>query len=183
MDKTKIIRKVLLENAIAGEVTQEIEGSDTQESLMNWVGGPLPSEYGGIQITNINKTITVPKPEDFITTESNKEFCGKLLKEPDNKFKNLEECIRVQHIAIAQQMQVGGVSSFDWNGQKFKACVKQNTPKKMSYFSGYYGTLQGGNCYSPEWYNMLEVGKKKTKGNGVAGVSGMNLTIAGPDYK
>jgi hypothetical protein len=30
---------------------------------------------------------------------------------------------------------------------------------------------------------MLEVGKKKTKGDGVAGVSGMNLTIAGPDYK
>ena len=68
MDKTKIIRKILLENAIAGEVTQEIEGSDTQDSLMNWVGGPLPSEYGGIQITNIVKTITVPKPEDLVVT-------------------------------------------------------------------------------------------------------------------
>jgi hypothetical protein len=174
MDKTKIIRKVLLEHAIAGNVSQEV---------MNYVGGPLPSEYGGISITNIRKTITIPDPADFITTENNVEFCETLLKQPDNKFKDAAECIRVLHIAIAQQMQVGGVTSFDWNGQKFKACLQRNISKKMSYFSGYYGTLQGGNCYSPEWYNMLEVGKKKPKGNGVAGVSGMNLTIAGPDYK
>jgi len=183
MDKTKIIKKVLLEKAIAGNVTQEIEGGGTQESLMNWVGGPLPSEYGGTKITNIVKTITIPKPEDLVATPNLKEFCTKLLAQPDNKFKSLDDCIRVQFIANVQQMQVGGVRSFDWNGQSFTVCLRRNYEKKMSYFSGYYGTLQGGNCYAPEWYNMLEIGKKKNKGNGVAGVSGMNLTIAGPDYK
>ena len=79
-------------------------------------------------------------------------------------------------------MQVGGVKSFDWNGQSFSACLRRDYERKMSYFSGYYGTLQGGNCYAPEWYNMLEVGKKKNKA-GVAGTGAVSLTIAGPDYK
>jgi hypothetical protein len=109
MDKTKIIKKVLLENAIAGKVTQEIEGSNTQESLMNWVGGPLPSEYGGTKITNIVKTITVPKPEDLTATPNVTSFCTKLLAQPDNKFQSLDDCIRVQFIATVQQMQAGGL--------------------------------------------------------------------------
>jgi hypothetical protein len=154
---------------------------------MNYIGGAIPASYGGVKISNVKLTTRIPSPDEMKVSSNILEFCTKLLAQPDNKFKGMEDCTIAQRIAIISDMVVGGVQSFDYvtptKTTHFTACLKRDYDRKRSYFSGYYGEVNADSyCGAPEWYWMTSNKKQNKKGT-VGGSGAISITVAGPNYK
>jgi len=173
MDKTKIIRKVLLEQ---DKPTAEVG------NYPNWAGvADIVPSFGGQPITNIDYNETNKfnaKDGDF--TEACKWFMAK----PGSKYPSLESCVAAQLAALSAQKEIGGVRGFEWNGKKYSACIKRDNGQQIFSFSGYYASFdEKRNCYAPEWYYTTKVNKDKTGDKGGAAGSDKLIQITGPDYK
>jgi hypothetical protein len=178
MDIKKIIRKVLLE-------VDEQKSGET-EYIMNWAGvSNLPKSFGGKPLLNI-KTISVIPDINNYNVRWFETSCKEYLQSPNNKYPSLDACINAQKRALLDQMEVGGVSKFTWDGQEYKACVRRNDKLQYSTFSGYYGTtIEGGNCYAPEFYYTMTQKKyqPEKEGDGAGVTSDKSISLTGPDFK
>jgi|LakMenE01Jun11ns_1017448.scaffolds.fasta_scaffold9484456_1 hypothetical protein len=182
MDIRKIIRKVLLEQ---GQPQTENPKTDESQYYMNWRGVyDIPKTYGGKPVI-VGRTIkTIPNVNDY-NIGWFEDACKKYLELPNNKYPNLESCIIAQKQALLGQMEIGGVTDFEWNGQRYSACVRRNNTKQYSEFSGYYGSHQGSSCYAPEFYWDIKEKKisKDNKKSSPGFTKSTSLTVTGPDFK
>lgn len=181
MDVRKIINKILL----------EAEEQKSNEGYTDYIGRPLPSIFGGQEITNVSTIGEMPSSFDKLNSNQVYDnFCNKRIKDNTSKFYGMtfEDCLNLQKKMIYDIQNLGapnGLRSFTWKGQTFKACLRRNKEKETLSFSGYYGTIDSkSNCFAPEWFYMIQEDKKKNDkgGTGTPG-SSKEMTIAGPDFK
>ena len=174
MDKTKIIKKVLLEQ---DKPTAEVG------NYPNWAGvADIVPSFGGQPITKIeyNKTNEFSDSKDELFTNSCKTFMSK----PESKYPSLEACVAAQLAALSAQKEIGGVRGFEWNGKQYSACVKRDDKQQIFSFSGYYASIdEKQNCYAPEWYYTTKINKHKKGDKGGAPGSDKFIQVTGPDYK